>query len=74
MSIMTFEQEDEDIWFVEDVHVSASRPPLRITVHKEGSQPTDEEVIQIQKVLADVEHLILRSSELILDNYGLRSS
>lgn len=70
MSLKTFEEEDENVWVVAEFQVSASRPPIRISVNKEGSPPSIDEIAEIEKITADIELLILRASELILENYS----
>ena len=70
MSLKTFEEEDEDVWVVDGFQISDPRPPIRISVNKEGSPPSIDEIAKIEKITADIEPLILRAAELILDNYS----
>ena len=70
MSLKIFEEEDEDVWVVDGFQISDPRPPIRVSVNKEGSPPSIDEIAKIEKITADIEPLILRAAELILDNYS----
>ncbi len=70
MSLKTFEEEDEDVWVVKCCQLPDPRPPIRISVNKEGSPPSINEIAKIEKITAGIEPLILRAAELILDSYS----
>ena len=70
MTLKVFEEEDEDVWVIDGYAVSGSRPAIRISVNKEGSAPTIDEFKKIEKMISDIEALILKAAALILDNYS----
>ncbi len=70
MRLKTFEAESEDVWVVEGIQIADSRPPIRISVNKDGSPPSVDEAAKIMRIISDIEPLILRSAEMILANYS----
>lgn len=70
MSLKIFEEEDEGIWVLEDFAISDVRPPIRVSVMKEGGALVMAEMKEIVRTTEKLELLILRASELLLENYA----
>lgn len=64
-----FQQEDEDVWMIDAVPASASRP-LRIAVLSEGRRPSAAVISRLESILSKVETLIPLAATLILENYS----
>ena len=69
MSKLEFDEQEDESWICNTYHVSPARPNVCVTLSAEN-RPTPEYVAMAISVLSDVEPLILKASELILDNYS----
>lgn len=70
ITLARFEKEDEDIWVLDDVILSESRPPIRIAVFSEGRRPSARVISGLERILSKVETLIALAAPLILENYS----
>lgn len=69
MSKLDFDEHDDDAWICNDYVVSPSRPSVCVTLTAEN-KPSPEYVAAAVGVLSNIESLIMKASELILENYS----
>ena len=64
-----FDEHEDDFWTCTSFQITPSMPNVRLTLTSDG-EPTGDYISRAVAKLANVDELILKASELILENYS----
>lgn len=69
MAEITFDEQEDDWWTCTSFQVRPGMPPIRFTLTSD-EQPDQPYIDSVIGLLKDMDELVLKASELILENYS----
>ena len=70
MSLLVFEQEDDDTWVVEGYKLPSNKLPIRVSAYHESDEFGIDNIKTISREFEAIDKLVTEAAALILENYS----